>query len=139
MKNHCITMLLTLLLFGCGKEEDAQSPIIGTWQVVSYETRTGGGSWSPSPETCRLDDTEEYAASGRWTRYDGTDQCSAGTGILSGTWKLRASDTKIVYTYDGFGDEYESTVEELSATRLIISWSAGDVKNTQYRTTLIKK
>lgn len=136
-----ILLFASALLFSCGDDDSSEnkSPITGTWKTVSYETREGAGEWEPTDEACRLDDTEEYKADGSWTKYDGTNQCSAGTGIIKGTWALTASDTKIVYTYDGFEGEYESTVEQLSEQALIITSSAGDLDNTQYRATYIKK
>lgn len=140
MRNILLLGLLAVLLTGCKKEDENNiSPIVGTWHVVAYETRAGNANWTTSVGTCRLDDIEEYEANGRWTLYDGTDQCEAGTGITRGTWELRASNTKIVYTYDAFDGEYESTVEELSDSRLVISWSAGDLDNTQYRLTFRKE
>lgn len=143
MRNSKLTLLVlvSLLFIACDKDTDdsAISPIIGTWEITNYETRIGNDSWKPVGEDCKLDDTEEYESNGRWTLYDGVNQCEAGTGITQGTWKLKASNTKIVYTYDGYSGEYESTVEELTENSLILSWSTGDINNTQYRTTYKKK
>src|SRR5690554_3153271 len=142
MKSIKLALLASIVFISCEKNTDdntEESPIVGTWNVVNYESRIGNGDWSFIGEDCRLDDVEEYESNGRWAFYDGTNQCEAGTGIMAGTWKLKASNTKIVYTYDGYSGEYESTVEELTENSLILSWSTGDINNTQYRTTYKKK
>lgn len=134
-----IALSLVVILSSCSKDDDtSSSKINGTWEVVSYETRQGNLEWEASSEICRLDDVEEYESNGDWTKYDGTNQCSAGTGITTGTWKLKANNTKIVYTYDDYSGEYESTVEQLTDNIMVISWSAGDLNNTQYRVTYSK-
>lgn len=141
MKTLKFLLILTFAAFiSCSEDEEnnTKSEIVGTWQVTSYETRQGSGNWQDAGQACRLDDTEEYESNGQWTKYDGTNQCASGTGITTGTWKLEANDTKVVYTYDGVPGEYESTVELLSEGSLIVSFSTGDVANTQYRVTYVK-
>lgn len=137
-------LVLTLVVIsltsfsGCDKEEDVE-PIVGTWQKTKVEQSTNGGSWTNSTKSCQLDDTEEYASGGKWTAYDGPNQCSAGTGIITGTWRLAAGGTKIIYTYSGFSGEYESTVDLLDGSNLVIIHAVGDNDNTQIKTTYIKK
>lgn len=126
-------------LNSCKKDKEEEKPIVGTWKVISHETRQGNEvTWQPAGEPCKLDNTEVYEADGKWTLYEGTKQCSQGTGVMKGTWKLAASDTKVVYTYDGVSGEYESSVEELNANKLVLTNSAGDLNNTQYRTVYTK-
>lgn len=131
----CLFIILTIT--SCEKDEDI-SPIVGTWRVTAYETRQGSGSWQSTGEACRLDDTEEYNANGRWAKYEGANQCVIGTGITRGTWRLTAANTRIVYTYDDYAGEYESTVEQLTSGSLIISWSAGNQAGTQFRVRFTK-
>jgi hypothetical protein len=139
-KNVPILLLLTLLFtVSCKKsEESKQSPLVGSWKRTKIESRTNANAWVIDTRTCYTDDVEEYAADGAWTFYDGTKQCSAGTGIKKGTWKLAAGDTKVIYTYQGVSGEYESTIETLTATALVLTQSTGDVNNTQVRTTYQK-
>lgn len=139
-KTTILLFILSISLISCSKDDDSavSSPIVGSWEVISYETRQGSGNWQNANQPCRLDDTEEYASNGEWTKYDGTNQCAAGTGITLGTWELRANNTKIVYTYDGVPGEYESTIELLDEENLIISFSSGDLNNTQFRVTYVK-
>jgi len=139
-KTHFLLFILLITISSCNKDETeaVQSPLIGTWQVITYETRQGSGSWQNANQPCRLDDTEEYASNGKWTKYDGTNQCASGTGITLGTWELRANNTKIVYTYDGAPGEYESTVELLNEETLVVSFSSGDLNNTQFKVTYSK-
>lgn len=135
MKTYLFLLLFFsgLMFTSCSKEEHA---IVGSWKVIAYETRSNTSpNWEASSETCRLDDTEQYDADGRWTRYDGTNQCSAGTGILKGTYTIQANNTKIIYQYDDFEGEYESTIESLTNDEFVISWSAGTTDNLQFRAT----
>jgi hypothetical protein len=134
-------LLFILSVFSCEKSKDpsSESPIVGTWKIVAYESRQNSSpTWSDAGEPCKLDDTEEYSANGNWVRYDGNYQCGGSTGVVRGRWALRASNTKVVYTYDDFAGEYESTVDELSASTLVLSWAAGDINGTQYRATYRK-
>jgi len=141
MKIKLFTLLSLLVLFfaGCKKDdEEEKSPLIGTWKKTKIESKTSTTNWTTDTRTCYNDDVEEYSDGGAWASYDGTKQCSAGTGIIKGTWKLAAGDTKIIYTYQGYTGEYESTIETSTATSLVLTQSTGDVKNTQIRTTYQK-
>jgi len=137
--------ILLLLIAGCGadKSEDGSppSPVVGTWLQTMEESREGTAAWAPVDDIdCRTDNVEEYADDGSWTLYDGTARCSAsGTGILHGTWRLTANDTKVVYTYEGAGGEYESTIELMSDTDLILTHATGTLSGTQIRSTFEKQ
>ena len=139
MRKHLLLLLLPLVFaLGCNKDDDEKTPphkIVGTWRVTKVETRLSGQDWQNTDEICRLDNTEEYKANGAWTQYDGTDQCGAGTGITNGTWKLAASDTKVIYTYNGVPGEYESTVEQLTGTTMVLSFSTGATDGEHTRPT----
>ncbi|MGV3539910.1 MAG: lipocalin family protein [Rufibacter sp.] len=144
MKRHLLLLLLVPFFFvtSCSKDDEEEEELhkmVGTWRVNKYESRTGTGNWQNANQSCRLDNTEEYEADGSWTLYDGTNQCGAGTGITKGTWRTAASDTKVIYTYTGISGEYESTIEELTATTLVLTNSVGDVANTQTRVTYQKQ
>lgn len=141
MKSSITTLLALAMVIvtGCKKSEDSkQSPLIGSWKKTKIESKTSTTNWVTDTRTCYNDDVEEYSDGGAWTSYDGTKQCSAGTGIIKGTWKLAAGDTKIIYTYQGYTGEYESTIESLTENSLVLTQSTGDVKNTQVRTTYQK-
>jgi hypothetical protein len=141
MKIKLFTLLSLVVLFfaACKKDKkEEQSPLIGSWKKVKIESKTSTTNWVTDNRTCYDDDVEEYSDGGAWASYDGTKQCSAGTGIIKGTWKLAVNNTKIIYTYQGYTGEYESTVETLTATSLVLTQSTGDVKNTQVRTTYQK-
>jgi hypothetical protein len=141
MKTNFTTLLLVALLFAvsCKKsEESKQSPLIGSWKRTKIEKRTGSNAWVLDTRTCYTDDVEEFEAGGAWTFFDGTKQCSAGTGITKGSWKLAAGDTKIIFNYQGASGDYESTIETLTTDALVLTQSTGDVNNTQVRTTYQK-
>ena len=95
---------------GGDSSSSSSSPIVGTWKQTKAEERTGTSPWAVAHDAaCRTDNTEEFAANGAWTLYDGTVQCGAGTGIGHGSWRVTAANT-IVFTYDGVPGEYESTM-----------------------------
>jgi hypothetical protein len=141
MKNLSLVFLATVFLAGVllsGCKKDDKSLIEGTWFRVKLEERTGNNQWQVNSQSCKLDDVEVYEKGGGWTFYAGPNQCSPGTGVIAGTWELRASDTKVVFTYDNAVGEYESTVEVLTEESLVLTNSAGDLSNTQYRSTYTK-
>lgn len=135
----CLMAASILLVTGCRDDEETPDPIVGTWQKSKVEKSTNGGSWTDTTAPCELDDTEEYSSNGEWTLYSGPNQCSAGTGVVRGTWRVAANRTKVVYTYDDVPGEYESTLDHLSGNELVIIHAVGDVANTQYKTTYVKQ
>jgi len=142
MKKNLINLLaICLILFASCKKDKTEktSPLVGTWTKTKMETKTSSTNWTVDTRTCYTDDLEEYGADGSWTLYDGTKQCSAGSGITKGNWRLAANNTKIIFTYQAFSGEYESTVETLSETSLVLTQSVGDLANTEVRITYVKK
>jgi len=139
MKQSKIIILIAVIaFFSCSKDEETK-PIVGTWQKNKVEKKINSGNWSVVSLPCQQDDTEEYSANGTWVLYDGANQCSPGSGITNGTWRLSASDTKVVYTYSGIPGEYESTVESITDSQMILIQSVGDINNTQIRYSYAKK
>ncbi|MDV6170100.1 lipocalin family protein [Flavobacterium sp. DG1-102-2] len=141
--NAMICLLLGASLFVSCQDDDSDkggsgNSIVGVWQKTKEETRLGSGTWQAVTEDCDLDDTEEYKSDGSWTFYPGTVTCGSAA-VLNGTWKLRANDTKVLFTYDGVDGAYESTLEELTDSKLVLTHSAGDVEDTQYRDTYKRK
>ncbi len=130
------SLAVALALSACAPEE----PIVGSWKVVSIESRVPGGSWAPDADSaCNLDNTEEYSPDGDWTLYEGTVHCGSDPiGIMTGTWRMAAGGTKVLKTYDDYVGEYESTVEQLTDTQMVLSHAAGDTAGTQFRTTFEK-
>ena len=134
-----------LLIVACGSGESSEpapeGPLVGTWHQTMSEGRVGSGTWSAVDDvSCRTDNVEEYDADGGWVMYDGTVQCGAGgTGIIRGTWRLAAGDTKVIYTYQGAAGEYESTIELLSDSDLILTQSTGTLSGEQTRNTYEKQ
>lgn len=125
---------------GCSSDSDAARRLLGTWQQTNSESRVGANPWKPASDlACRSDNTEEYGEDDAWTLFDGTNQCGSGASIVRGTWRLAAADTKIVYTYERATGEYESTVESLTDTDLILTNSTGDLAGTQTRSTYRKR
>ena len=141
MKNQKLilaSIICSVLIFlaGCKKEE--VNLIVGTWHIVKLEERTDTNPWQEITSHCRLDNTEVFEENGNWTLYDGPNQCSPGPDLLTGTWELRASDTRVIFTYDDALGEYESTIETLSEDVLVLSHGSGSLDNTQFRTTFNK-
>ena len=135
-------LLCTVSFFSCSDDDNEStntqvSDIVGIWRTTKIEERTAANPWENVTEACDLDDTEEYSANGDWALYPGTVTCGSAA-VMTGTWELRANNTKVVYTYDGASGEYESTVESLGSDTMVLTHSAGDLANTQYRTTYIK-
>lgn len=129
----CISLIL---ITSCKKE--GIDLIEGTWHRTKLESRIGSGAWQDETLQCQLDNIEIYEKGGVWKAYDGTNQCSPGNGITTGTWKLTASDTKVIYTYDDYAGEYESTVEELTENSLILTHSSGGISSTQFKTSFTR-
>jgi hypothetical protein len=143
-----VALLAMIIVGGCGdpgsEETGSKSPIVGTWLRVQSETRVGTDAWAEDKDSaCLSDDTEVYGADGTFEAHSGTMRCSAGTttdtGVIRGTWRLTANDTKIIYTYQGFKGEYDATLESLDATQMIRSWSTLDTAGTQMRVTFEKQ
>lgn len=130
---HLFIFLIVLLFTSCKKSEEKY--IIGTWKKIKSEERVGSTAWQDVTEACQTDDTESYETDGSWAIYDGTYQCTSGSGIVNGTWKFAASNTKVIYTYEGFSGEYESTIERLTETELVLTQSTGNIAGTQIRNT----
>lgn len=120
------------------KDSSGNSKIVGVWKKTKEETRQGNEAWEDVTEDCDLDNTEEYEADGDWALYPGTVTCGGNANVINGSWELKANNTKVVYTYDGFQDEFESNIEELTDTKMMLTHSAGDLDDTQYRDTYIK-
>ena len=134
-------MFLTVaFLASCSKDKEETPLIVGSWKRTKIESRKGTATtWTLDARTCYKDDIEEFTKDGVYTLYDGTAQCSAGAGITRGKWKLESGQSKVVFTYDGYSGEYESTVESLTATDMVLSNSVGDTQNTQTRITYQKQ
>lgn len=137
-----LSFFFILIFFSCSDSEKENSPIVGSWNLISYEIKTENPptEWRPLGESCRLDDIEEYNEDGTWTRYDGTNQCGGGNciGIYNGTWKFVANNSKVIFTYQGVPGEYESTVETLNGNTLVLSFSSGTTDGRQNRVTYSK-
>ncbi|CAM3992402.1 hypothetical protein FLAN108750_03570 [Flavobacterium antarcticum] len=138
-------ILITLLsLLSCSNEEDAVSVsttkknLIGSWTKAKVEKRTNEGQWTDITENCNLDDVEEYASNSNWTFYLGTLRCESGAPVLKGSWNLAANDTKIIYEYDDYEGQYEKSIETITENVLIVTHSANDLANSQYRYTFNK-
>lgn len=133
LKKITIACILLILFSACKKDNDKL--IEGVWNKAKLESRVPNGVWSDSTLQCHLDDVVIFGEGGVWEFYDGTNHCHSGTGIIKGTWKFKAAGTKVIFTYDGYADEYESTVEELTESKLVLSHNAGDLNSTQFKTT----
>lgn len=136
-KLHFIaTLILALVATSCSKDDDSGSSVKknleASWTKDKVETRINDGSWQNITATCNLDDVEEYQSNNDWTLYPGTNLCNSES-VTTGSWSLRANDTKIIYTYDGFSGEYESSIETITENVLILTQNVGDLNNTQFR------
>jgi hypothetical protein len=137
MKKVLVGVLALMTLTACSSKgsstPEESGPIVGTWKVTAFEERIGETDWAPNTaDPCVLDNTEEYEGDGSWTLYDGNNRCGTA-GIRHGTWRLTASNTKVVYTYEGIRGEYESTVESLTETELVLTRATGEVNGRQTR------
>jgi len=133
---NLLIMLSMLCIFSsCDKddEEGESSPIVGTWQVVNYERKTGvNGPWSVvSDLSCRMQERQTYGQSGQFSQVSGA--CSGSTAGISGTWKLSADQKSITYTYTNYSGEYVRTVEKLNDSELVISWDSGTTTGAYFR------
>ncbi|MNK06500.1 hypothetical protein D3C87_243990 [compost metagenome] len=137
-----MVLVFTLFITGCSGDDNKEavndSEIVGVWTKMKEEKRVGLAEWQDVTEDCDLDDTEEYKSNGDWAMYMGTITCGSRDAMY-GTWSFRANETKVMFTYDEYEGEYEKTVEELSENKMILSHNTGDVQDTQYRITYIKK
>ena len=136
-------LLIAVTVVSCQDDSDddknssGDAEIVGVWKKTKEETRQGAEAWEDVTQDCDLDDTEEYVSGGDWALYPGTVTCGSAN-VINGSWELRANNTKVVYTYDGFQDEFESNIEQLTSAKMVLTHSAGDVEDTQYRDTYTK-
>lgn len=144
MKKSISYLFLFSILFisSCSDPEEDVSPIQGSWNLAAWDIKTENppSDWKPKGEECRLDDMEEYKADGTWIKYDGSNQCPGGNGIgiYRGTWRLTANNGKVIYTYEEAQGEYESTVESLTETTMVLTFASGTVDGRQNRVTYTK-
>jgi hypothetical protein len=140
-KDVVIVCALVMIAFagGCTKEKKEENKVVGTWKKVKEETRLSGGSWEDVNEPCQLDNVEEYQSNGNYTVYPGADLCSPSESTITGTWRSAANNTKIIYTYSGYSDEFESTIEELTNTSMVITHATGTISGAQIRDTYQKQ
>ncbi|MHA3788623.1 lipocalin family protein [Flavobacterium hauense] len=136
-------LLIAVAVVSCSddsdeKDDTGNSEIVGVWKKTKEEARQGNEAWEDVTEDCDLDDTEEYEAGGDWTLYPGTVTCGSAN-VIKGSWELKANNTKVVYSYDEFEGEFESNIEELTNTKMVLTHSSGDIDDTQYRDTYVKK
>jgi hypothetical protein len=133
-----LTIIIALVTISCSKEEDSSSSVQKnlqtSWTKDKVERRINEGAWQDITATCNLDDIEEYQSNSDWTLFPGTNTCNAES-VTTGSWTLRANDTKIIYTYDGFAGEYESSIETVTQNVLVLTQNTGDLNNTQFRFT----
>ncbi len=134
-------ILFALCIFtSCEKDEDKteDSPIVGTWQVVNYERKTGvNGAWAPvSDLSCRLQEKQTYSADGQFSQTSGA--CAGANTGISGTWKLSSNQSTVTYTYTKYTGEFPRTIEKLNASDLVISWDSGSTTGTYFRVTYRK-
>ncbi|MCF8448835.1 MAG: hypothetical protein K9G49_03095 [Taibaiella sp.] len=134
-----VPFLLLATLIGCKKEEKEQNKLVGSWSKIKMEVKTTTTDWQIVNEPCQLDNVEEYKGDGNYAIYVGTVQCSPGESGIYGTWKQVANNTKIIYTYSGVSGEYESNIEELTASRLVTTHATGNLAGEQYRETYQKQ
>jgi hypothetical protein len=139
-----LTLVMVGALPACSSESAesaAPSPVVGAWTQTTAEERFGAADWAVAKDAaCRTDNTEEYAANGDFTLYDGTIRCGiGGTGISKGTWRLAAANTKLIFTYAGTSGDYVSTVESLTATDMVLTFATGETNGRQTRSTYRKR
>lgn len=131
--------ILALVFISCSEDpvennySETEQKLIGSWEVIKYEESLDGINWSDDPNNyCVIDDVWEFTENNVMNYYDGAVLCnnSSGTQIEKGTWKLTANETKIIFTYDGHPGEYESTIESLTETELVLVNAVGDIYGT---------
>jgi hypothetical protein len=136
-----LTLITMLLTTSCSKDDDTSSSVQKnlqkSWTKDKVERRINDGAWQDITVSCNLDDIEEYQSNSDWTLFPGTNTCDSES-VTTGSWSLRANDTKIIYTYDSFSGEYESTIETITENVLILTQNTGDLNNTQFRFTYSK-
>jgi len=141
MKKFYLITLFALALFTACKREDEKpaNHLLGSWQKVKVESKVPPADWQTENQPCQLDDVEEYRPTGDWALFSGANQCSAGSGVTRVTRQQAASNTHIIYTFEGISREYESTVQELTAEKMILIQSTGLTNGKQIRYTFEKK
>lgn len=134
----CLLFLSISFLSSCSSDDDSTSyqsetasKLIGSWKRTSIESNNGNG-WTDITQTCDLDDIEEFSNDGTYIYYPGTNTCNSSL-VEYGTWRLAASDSRIVFTYDGYDGEYESSNVTINEGYLEITHSVGDTSNTQIK------
>lgn len=128
MKNLTITSLifiLTIFLASCGQKPSEM--IIGEWKIADIQS-----SEEISEELAETyqETIEEMKASSKMIiNADGTFENIISESSSTGKWVLSEDAKTLTLTYDS-GDEEVSSVEELTANKLVTSIEINEAKNT---------
>lgn len=137
LKNTGIVLVFIAMvsLSSCKKDnnETKISPIVGTWETVNYERKSGlTGTWTKvSDLSCRLDERQVYYEDGRFSQLFGP--CAADNSTLEGTWKLSGDNSVVTYTYTKYKGDFPRKIERLTDYELVISWDSGSTTGTYFR------
>lgn len=135
---------ISIVLFSCEKEDEVkqsetEQKLIGSWNRTKIESRKPNEEWQDITKNCDKDDVEEFQSSGKYVLYPGTALCNDQDGLLStGTWRTASNDTKIIFTYDEYEGEYESSIESISSTTLVLKHATGLEDQSEIRKTYTK-
>jgi hypothetical protein len=137
LKNTGIVLVFIAMaiLSSCEKDnnEPKLSPIVGTWETVNYEKKSGlAGTWAKvSDLSCRLDERQVYEKDGRFSQLFGP--CAADNSTVQGTWKLSSDNSVVTYTYTKYKGDFSRKIEKLTDNELVISWDSGSTTGTYFR------
>jgi hypothetical protein len=137
LKRAVVILISIILLVACVDLGKDDPQIVGAWKVINYESRTTtpATDWYRGEE-CRFDNVEEFLKDGTYTLYDGTQKCGTNSGgITKGTWRLAANNQKVILTYEGVLGEYETTIEEINESTMVLSFASGTLNGLQNRVT----
>jgi hypothetical protein len=136
---------LSLTIISCDKEEEEKALsekaqlLIGSWKKTKIESKKPNQNWENITRDCDVDDIEEFKNNGKYTLYPGSSLCEGQSNVISsGTWKFGANESVIIFTYDGYEGEYESVIESLSSTSLVVKFATGLTDGSERRTTYVK-
>lgn len=127
-----IAIAAMVSLSSCKKDdakEKADLLTAGNWTRVSEQLRIGTGQWveriSNYP-ACELDNYWTFKADHTAELNDGATKCGAGEQSRSFRWMFANGETELHF------DGTEFTLDELSASTLMITYSTSDAGVTTY-------
>jgi Lipocalin-like domain len=129
-RSTLLVSVIALALFSCKDDDKDNGPsktdliIAKPWKLTALTV--GGVNFFDLQDDCGKDDIYTYNKNGKITVNEGSQKCdNAAPQTSEGTWVFESNETKLKVVLDG--DTETSTLEELTATTLKLSYELDGV------------